>query len=528
MNVTFSPLRAFKKATLALGLSAIVAAAGAQTVTAVLHAPLRGLDPVMGTPYMFRNYGYMVYDTLLALDADNKVQPQMADWKVSADGKTYAFTLRDGLKWHDGKPVTADDCVASIKRWMQYDKLGALMADALADSKVTGEKTFELSFKQPTQIVLQALSKPSGVAPFMMPKAVIDAADGKQITATIGSGPFKFVAGDYKPGVQAVFVKNTDYVPRKEPASGLAGGKVVKVDKVRWVVMPDTMTAVNALQSGEIDMIEMMPHDMLPMIEGNSDLYYSAYRKQAFQNMARLNFVQPPFNNLKIRQAAMLALGQKQVLEAQSGNPKLFRVCAAAFGCDSPYASNFGADKYGKAQPDKAKALLKEAGYDNAPIVLLNATDTPNVATMSTVIAEQLKAGGFNVQMVNSDIGAWIARRLSKAAPSAGGWNIFATSNVLPEVSNPLGFAPVSAAGEKAYLGWPDIPSIEQTRAALAAAPSEADRKKIAAQLDREVIEQVLYIPLGEFDAITAKRKSIQNQLDAPAPVFWNLTKTGK
>ena len=146
-----------------------ITTAQAQTINAVMHAPLRALDPVISTAYILRNYGYMVYDTLLAQDASNAIQPQMASWKVSPDGKTYTFTLRDGLKWHDGTPVTAADCVASLQRWSKADKLGQLMASMLTEMKTTGDKSFDMTFNVPTDIALRALSKPSGVAPFMMP-----------------------------------------------------------------------------------------------------------------------------------------------------------------------------------------------------------------------------------------------------------------------------------------------------------------------------------------------------------------------
>ncbi|MFT3688976.1 ABC transporter substrate-binding protein [Paenirhodobacter sp.] len=220
------------------------------TVTAVMHAPLRAVDPVISTAYILRNYGYMVYDTLLARDSAGKPQPQMASWTVSDDGKSYTLTLRDGLKWHDGSDVTAEDCVASLKRWSQVDKTGQVMASLLDSYEVKDAKTFVMTFKEPTGIALVALSKPSGLAPFMMQKTVAETPVSQPITTTIGSGPFKFVDADYKPGVSASFVKNTDYVPRSEPADGLAGGKVVKVDKVVWTTMPDSMTAVNAMLLG--------------------------------------------------------------------------------------------------------------------------------------------------------------------------------------------------------------------------------------------------------------------------------------
>src|SRR5690606_31706394 len=140
---------------------------------------------------------------------------------VSDDGKTYTFTLRDGLKWHDGKPVTAADCIASIQRWAKQDKMGQVMETLTTSIDKVDDKTFSMTFSAATNIVLRALSEPSSLAAFMMPEEVAKTSPSEPITESIGSGPFKFVASEYKPGVQAVFIKNDEYVPRSEPPSGM-------------------------------------------------------------------------------------------------------------------------------------------------------------------------------------------------------------------------------------------------------------------------------------------------------------------
>src|SRR6266478_5789811 len=234
----------------ALALSAALALSvpvEAKTITAVMHSDLRVIDPLFTTAYITRDHGYMVYDTLLATDANFKIQPQMADWKVSDDKLTYTFTLRDGLKWHDGTPVTAEDCAASLKRWGRVDNMGQKLMDFTASIEATDAKTITLKLKEPYGLVLESIGKPSSY------------------------GPFKFVQAEFQPGVKAVYEKNTDYVPRKEPASWTAGGKVVKVDRVEWITMPDAQTAVNALQSGDIDFLEITPFDLLPVLTTNKE-----------------------------------------------------------------------------------------------------------------------------------------------------------------------------------------------------------------------------------------------------------------
>src|SRR3979411_2410868 len=251
---------------------ALPSLANAKTITAVMHSDLRIIDPGFTTAYITRDHGYMIYDTLLATDSNFKIQPQMADWKVSDDKLTYTFTLRDGLKWHDGAPVTAEDCVASLKRWGRNDSMGQKLMDFTASLEATDAKTITLKLKEPYGLVLESIGKPSSYAPFMMPKRLAETPPGQQIKEQIGSGPFKFVQAEFQPGVKAVYEKNKDYVPRKEPASWTSGGKGVKVDRVEWITRADAQTGVNALQSGDIDLLETPSFDLLPMLKADKEL----------------------------------------------------------------------------------------------------------------------------------------------------------------------------------------------------------------------------------------------------------------
>jgi len=202
----------WKRTTLASALSVVAlsaaltsqAFAAGKTITAVMHSDLRVIDPIMTTAYITRDHGYMVYDTLLATDANFKVQPQMADFKVSDDKLTYTFTLRDGLKWHDGTPVTAEDCVASLQRWGKRDGMGQKLMDFTASLEATDAKTITLKLKEPYGLVLESIAKPSSLVPFMMPKRLAETPPGQQIKEQIGSGPFKFVTSEFQPGVKAV------------------------------------------------------------------------------------------------------------------------------------------------------------------------------------------------------------------------------------------------------------------------------------------------------------------------------------
>ena len=221
--------KAWKVAATAAVLALPCGANAQTTLKVVMHSDLKIVDPIWTTAYITRNHGYMVYDTLFAMDEKGEIKPQMVDkYDVSADKLTYTFTLRDGLAWHDGAPVTAEDCVASIKRWAAKDSLGQKVMSFVDTITVGDAKTFTVKLKEQTGLLIFALGKPSSNVPFMMPKRVAETDPNTQISDFTGSGPFVFKRDEWKPGDKAVYVKFDKYKPRSEPASGLAGGKVVE------------------------------------------------------------------------------------------------------------------------------------------------------------------------------------------------------------------------------------------------------------------------------------------------------------
>ncbi|UTD29965.1 ABC transporter substrate-binding protein [Bradyrhizobium sp. WD16] len=516
----------------ALAWSGLIGASPAQaktkTLVAVMHSDLRVTDPIITTAYISRDHGYMVYDTLLATDANFKVQPQMADWKISDDKLTYTFTLRDGLKWHDGKPVTAEDCVASLKRWAARDGMGQKLMDFTASLEATDAKTITLKLKEPYALVLESIGKPSSVVPFMMPKRIVETPPDKPITEQIGSGPFKFVQAEFQPGVKAVYVKNADYVPRKEAPSWTAGGKVVKVDRVEWVTMADAQTAVNALQSGDIDFVEQPSWDMLPVLEKDNELVVRTLSEMGFQTIGRMNFLYPPFDNVKVRRAALLALRQKDVLDAMVGNPKYYKLCGAVFGCGTPLATDVGSESLVKGNGmDAAKKALAESGYDGTPVVIMAPGDVVQLKAQPIVSAQLLREAGFKVDVQATDWQTVVTRRVSQKPPKEGGWNMFFTNWAAPDIANPVANVSVGGRGKNGgWFGWAEDAKMEELRDAFVRAKSLDEQKKIATEIQARNYDQVIYIPLGQFTQPSVWRKEITGLIVGPAtPVFWNVEK---
>jgi peptide/nickel transport system substrate-binding protein len=286
---------------LAISVGFFTPAAEAQaqkTLKFIAQADLRILDPIATTAYITRNHGYMVYDTLFAMDSKFEIKPQMVDkFTVSADKKTYTFTLRDGLKFHDGAPVRSADVIASLDRWAKRDGLGQKLADATESWSATNDKTFVLKLKKPFAFVLDALGKPSSNVPFIMPERIAKTDAFTNITDPTGSGPFKMLKDEWVPGSKVIYVKNKDYVPRKEAPSWASGGKVVKVDRVEWLYIPDSATAANAISNGEADWWEQMPPDLIPLLAKNKSVKVDNIDPLGSMGMIRFNFLHAPFNN---------------------------------------------------------------------------------------------------------------------------------------------------------------------------------------------------------------------------------------
>ena len=424
-------MNAFRKAILAAtcvgSLVAVAAPALAQTtLRAVMHSDLKILDPIWTTAYIVRNHGYMIYDTLLAQDEKGEIKPQMVEkYEAAADGKGYTFTLRDGLLWHDGKPVTSEDCIASIKRWAVKDSLGQKMMTFVNSIDAVDAKTFTIKLKEPTGLVLLGLSKPSSNVPFMMPKRVAETDPNKQIEDFTGSGPFVFVKDEWKPGDKTVYVKFDKYKPRAEPASGLAGGKVAKVDRVEWRAISDAQQAVNALQKGEIDYIEQPSHDLLGTLKKDPNIAIVEVPQIKAQYVFRPNHLHKPFDNPKVRQALWYAFNQEDFLMATIGDENYIKACKALFVCDTPFGTTKGTDGLLTSNAKKAQELLKEAGYDGTPVLLMHSTDLKALTNLAPVAKSLMEKAGFKVDMQSMDWQTLVARRAKKDPPSAGGWNAF-------------------------------------------------------------------------------------------------------
>lgn len=518
-------------ATAAVLVSGCMVAGIARADDAVLRmvpqADLKIFDPVWTTASITLNHAYMVYDTLFSLDSKLVPKPVMVEsHTVSGDGLTYTFLLRSGLKFSDGSPVRAQDAVASVRRWAARNAAGKVLMGLTADLKTVDDRTFALTLKKPYGGVLSALADQIG--PFVMREEEAKTDPAEQVRKIVGSGPFLFVESQWVPGNKVVYRRSPSYSPRSEPPDGLAGNKMAKVEQVDWIYIPDANTAANALIAGEVDILDQAPHDLIPLLKKDKNITVFLQDPLGSQAMLRPNSLNPPFNNPKARQALLHIVDQSAYIAAMVGDPAYGRVCFAPFSCGSQSESLVATEPFAKPDYEKARQLMKEAGYNGEPIVLMDPTDFAVVHNMAIVTADALRKIGVNVDLQATDWSTMTGRRPIKDPPSKnpGGYHLFHTFWPALTQANPIANAPLSTACDgSAWLGWPCDEELEKIRLSYLDAATPEQQKKVIEALQRRFFEVVPYVHHGQFFRPLAHRNTVHGMRVAINLHLWGVEK---
>ncbi len=480
-------------------------------------------DPIWTTTTIARNHGYLIWDTLYGADATLTPQPQMvASDEVSPDGLTWRFELREGLRFHDGTPVRAADCVASIGRWSARRSIGQKLKSLTATMRALDERRLEIALKAPFPLMRRALGMDTC---FMMPERIARTDPFTQIGEYVGSGPYSFAASEWVAGARAVYRRFDGYAPRAEPASFTAGGKVAHFDRVEWIVMPDPATAAAALRQGEVDWLEQPLPDLLDTLRAAPGVTVRNEDPLGSIAMIAFNHVQPPFDNPRLLRALLPAIDQTAFLQAALGDATaLYRPGAGVFVPGTPMATDAGlAALTGPRDVARARAMVAESGYRGEPAVLLSPSDYPVQQALAQVLRDTLLGVGVAVDYVSVDWGTLVQRRASKAPPSSGGWSAFCTLYEGLSLLDPAAYFPLRGNGADAWFGWPTSPRMEALRDAWFAAASNDEQRRICADMQRLVWEEVPFIPLGQIFQPSASRTSLTGIIPAPFPLFWNV-----
>ena len=507
------------------------APAPAQEASRVLRvvpsADLSELDPTRGANLISRVYSQMVFDTLFALDSTLAPRPMMVqDETVSADGLTYTFTLRPGLRFHDGSPVTTRDVVASLERWMNGTSIGGQLKLRVASMDAVDDRTFRMLLREKFGLVEFMLAGPGAPIAAIMREADARRPETVAMTEPIGSGPFRFVASERRAGARAVFERNPDYVARPEPPDGLAGGRVVKVDRVEWTIMPDATTAASALANGEVDFWDTVGPDLAPFLTQRGIV---VRRTAALPSVAfvRPNFQLPPFNDVRAREALALLVDQDEMMQVVAGDDGRWARCYSFSVCGSPYGTEAGSDPYRKVDVAKAKQLLAEAGYHGETLVLVGTPQLAPINAMTQVLAGRLEEAGVKVDVQMTDFASMLQRINQRDLPiGGGGWHLFTYYAVGSSWFHPLMNVSLDLNCDgKSWPGFPCDPEGERLRQAFLAAPDETSRKAAFERFQARMWEFIPYVPAGQFDVANAYRPNIAGVLDSYFLAYWNIEK---
>ena len=510
----------------ALSRYAIAQPRQARTLRFVPHANLAVLDPIWTTAYISRNHGLMVYDTLFGLDAEFRPQPQMAEGiALENDGTIATITLRPGLRFHDGEAVLAKDCVASLKRWMRRHPTGQRIESLTEELVALDDRRLRFRLKRPFPMLTEALGTVVAPIPFIMPERLARTDPFEQVREVVGSGPYRFKADEFNSGSLVVYERFAGYEPTPARGKGLlAGPKTVHFDRVEWHIITDAATASGALQAGEIDWYEQPPPEIQELLRRNRQTKVEPIDPRPLSGIMRFNHLHPPFNDKRMRQAILPAVEQRDFMIAVVGTDSdLYRTGVGVFTPGTPLANDAGMEPLtGPRSIEKAKQLLRQAGYTNQPIRLLGPTDILAPSAMTQVAVDMFRRLGVNLDLVLTDWGTVVQRRASREPLDNGGWSVFCTAFNAYDFLDPAGHFPLRANGPNAWFGWPTVPRLEELRDAWFDAPDPEAQKRIAREIQQVALEEVVYVPLGAYLQMTALRRNIENRISGP-PIFWDI-----
>jgi peptide/nickel transport system substrate-binding protein len=483
-------------------------------------------DPTFNPAQATRTLGLMIYETLYTRDIHLNPHPHMVEGHlVEDDGKRWTMKLREGLWFHDGTPVRARDCVASIKRWMVRDPVGGFINERMDALEAPDDRTLVWLLRKPFPFLPNALAK-TQPTPAIMPERLC-ADPWKQAAECIGSGPFRWIASEFVAGSRAVMAKFEKYVPRPEKVEYGWGGYHVKVDQVEWRIIPDPATAAGALATGEVDWVELPLPDLLPMLRKAPGVVVRRIDTHGVFPVLRPNFIQGPTVTVAVRRAMLAAINQTDEMTALMGDDRDgYRAPIGFFIPDTEAASDAGMELLrNPLSVDAIKRMLKDGGYNGERIVFMHPTDPPAYDVLCSVAEGAFRSIGLNIDVQTTDWGTVTARRISKEPLEKGGWSIFPSGFPTVDYANPVLAAGLRTNGKDAWVGWPENARIEELRSAWIDSADPAEQKRLAAQIQLECFNYVPYIPLGQYLPAGAWRSNITGQLRGPAPVFWNVEK---
>lgn len=450
------------------------------TLRVALTASAPSLDPHSGTHLAIREIGLHLFEGLLAFDAKFQVAPQLAEkWEVSQDGLTYTFHLRKGVKFHNGRELTADDVRASVERFRAVAPRRNELAD-VTRLEVVSPTTVRMTLGKVNAAFLAAIANPICQLAILPKEAV----EGKPVNKAelIGTGPYKFV--EWIPDRWVRLARFADYQPAgPAEAGGFAGARHAYAEEIRFIPVPEAGARVAGLQTGEYDFADFLPSASMPQLTGDRSLRVV---RLGPQNYPTIYFNHTgKFKSLKLRQAVQAALNMDEIM--QVANDGDGRVDPGFYFKEQVWHSSAGGKLYNQKNAARAKQLLKEAGYKGEPVVFVTNTSYDYMYKAAQVIQEQLKKVGMNVTLGVYDWPGSLAVR-----KDMGKWDMFTSSHStrFDPSANDFYFR-----AKTTFFGYSN-PKMEALLDQAAAAVKFAERYKVYEEVQKLTYEDAVMLKL--------------------------------
>jgi len=479
----------------------------------VLKAAMIGEPPSLDlhwtTAVIVQQITWHIYETLYTYDRDFNPIPMLAEGHTIADaGRRYTIALRKGVKFHNGKEMTAADVVPSLQRWGKMSSAGKGLWKSVEAVEAKDAHTVVIHLKEPSGSLLFALGRPNNGAA-IYPKEVIAAAGEGQIKEFIGTGPYRFV--EHKPDRHIKLARFKDYAARSEAPDGYGGKRTAYFDEILFIPAPDVSVRVAGVETGEYHFAHQVKQDQYDRVKAMAAVEPSVPRPYGWMT-AVPNHKQGVMANKKVRQAMLAALDLETIMTAAVGSKAFYRLDGALFYPEqAAWHSQVGVTGFNQKNKDKARRLLQEAGYKGEPVRWISTKEYEWMFNTALVAKQQMEEVGFKVDLQVLDWATLVQRRNKPEL-----FDVFSTG---------FGFDPDPALATSLQCNWPGWWCHEEKDRLMAELARETDAKKRRALIER--IQAIFYedvgrIKLGDYFPLDLIRKDIKGFRPGPYLDFWN------
>lgn len=469
------------------------------------------LDGHVSTAIVSMEISRNIFETLVALDENLSPQPLLAESvERSEDATTYTFHLRQGVKFHNGKELKAEDVVASMNRWLSRSPIKDIVEENAF--KEVDEYTVTIELDEPMSDLLDILAGLGrGQYTPIMPKEVIESATAEGVTEYIGTGPYKFE--EWKQDQYIHLTRFEDYQsPQGEP-SGMVGHREAIVDDIYYYFVPDDSTRLAGIQTGEYDIADNMSFDSYEHLQSNPNL--KLYTGSSGTHTLIYNKIEGVLADPKMRQAINAALNMEEIMQASFVNEDLYSLNPGFLSEDqTSWATRAGEESYNQQNPEKAKQLLEEAGYQGEEIKLMVTRDYDYHYNAAVVVQEQLTQAGFNV---NLEVYDWAT--LIGNLDDTKKWDMFITGTAF--VTSPSQLLIL----DPNFYGGTKHPKIDELKDAIRLSTSQEEAKAHWEELQAFLWNE--YVPatvFGHHGRIVVAQDYVEGLRTFPGPIPWNTS----